>query len=98
MYKNQIDVYPLCVQMDKYTVAMGGRHRTDMTFDYDINVLSPIYLGVHVGGDMDNLKIKLAKCKYAKDFRPHWYQKADTQSLEMRKIIKESMEKNVRIQ
>lgn len=98
VYKDQIDVYPLCVQMDKYTVAMGGRHRTDMTFDYDINVLSPIYLGVHVGGDLDNLKIKLAKCKYAKDFRPHWYQKADTQSLEMRKIIKESMEKNVRIQ
>lgn len=98
LYKNEIDVYPLCVQMDKYTVAMGGRHRTDMTFDYDINVLSPIYLGVHVGGNMDNLKIKLAKCKYAKDFRPHWYQKADTQSLEMRKIIKESMEKNVRIQ
>ena len=98
LYKDEIDVYPLCVQMDKYTVALGGRHKTDMTFDYDINVLSPIYLGVHVGGTLDNLKIKLAKCKYAKDFRPHWYQKADTQSLEMRKIIKESMEKNVRIQ
>ena len=98
IYKDEIDVYPLCVQMDKYTVALGGRHKTDMTFDYDINVLSPIYLGVHVGGTLDNLKIKLAKCKYAKDFRPHWYQKADTQSLEMRKIIKESMEKNVRIQ
>ncbi len=98
LYKDEIDVYPLCVQMDKYTVALGGRHKTDMTFDYDINVLSPIYLGVHVGGTLDDLKIKLAKCKYAKDFRPHWYQKADTQSLEMRKIIKESMEKNVRIQ
>lgn len=98
LYKDEIDVYPLCVQMDKYTVALGGRHKTDMTFDYDINVLSPIYLGVHVGGTLDDLKIKLAKCKYAKDFRPHWYQKADTQSLEMRKIIKESMEKNVQIQ
>ena len=98
VYKDQIDVYPLCVQMDNYMVALGGRHKTDMTFDYDINVLSPIYLGVHVGGDMDNLKIKLAKCKYAKDFKPHWYQKADTQSLELRKLIKQSMEKNVRIQ
>lgn len=98
VYKDQIDVYPLCVQMDNYMVALGGRHKTDMTFDYDINVLSPIYLGVHVGGSMDNLKIKLAKCKYAKDFKPHWYQKADTQSLELRKLIKQSMEKNVRIQ
>ena len=97
IYKNEIDVYPLCVQMDNYMVALGGRHRTDMTFDYDINVLSPIYLGVHVGGNMDNLDIKLAKCKYAQDFRPHWYQKADTQSLELRQRIKQSMEKNVRI-
>ncbi len=98
VYKDQIDVYPLCVQMDNYMVALGGRHKTDMTFDYDINVLSPIYLGVHVGGNMDNLKIKLAKCKYAKDFKPHWYQKADTQSRELRQLIKQSMEKNVRIQ
>lgn len=98
IYKNEIDVYPLCVQMDNYMVALGGRHRTDMTFNYDINVLSPIYLGVHVGGTMDNLQIKLAKCKYAQDFKPHWYQKADTQSLELRQLIKKSMEKNVRIQ
>ena len=97
IYKNEIDVYPLCVQMDNYMVALGGRHNTNMTFDYDINVLSPIYLGVNVSGTMDNLSIKLAKCKYAQDFRPHWYQKADTQSLELRERIKKSMEKNVRI-
>ena len=97
VYKNEIDVYPLCVQMDNYMVALGGRHNTNMTFDYDINVLSPIYLGVNVSGTMDDLKIKLAKCKFAQDFRPHWYQKADTQSQELRERIKKSMEKNVRI-
>lgn len=98
VYKNEIDVYPLCVQMDNYMVALGGRHNTDMTFDYDINVLSPIYLGVNVSGNIDNLNIKLAKCKFAQDFKPHWYQKADTQSRELRERIKKSMEKNVRIQ
>ena len=97
VYKNEIDIYPLCVSMDNYMVALGGRHKTDMTFDYDINVLKPIYLGVHVGGTMDDLQIKLAKCKFAKDFRPHWYQKADSQSMELRRMIKASMEKNVRI-
>lgn len=98
VYKNEIDVYPLCVQMDNYMVALGGRHNTDMTFNYDINVLSPIYLGVNVSGNIDDLKIKLAKCKYAQDFKPHWYQKADNQSRELRERIKKSMEKNVRIQ
>ena len=97
VYKNEIDVYPLCVQMDNYMVALGGRHNTDMTFNYDINVLSPIYLGVNVSGNIDDLKIKLAKCKFAQDFKPHWYQKADTQSQEIRQRIKASMEKNVRI-
>ena len=97
IYKNDIDVYPLCVQMDNYRVALGGRHNTNMSFDYDINVLSPIYLGVNVSGTMDDLKIKLAKCKFAQDFKPHWYQKADTQSKEIRERIKKSMEKNVRI-
>lgn len=97
IYKNQIDVYPLCVQMDNYMVALGGRHNTNMTFNYDINVLSPIYLGVNVSGDIDNLNIKLAKCKFAQDFKPHWYQKVDNQSRELRERIKQSMEKNVRI-
>ena len=97
IYKNQIDVYPLCVQMDNYMVALGGRHNTDMTFDYDINVLSPIYLGVNVSGNIDDLKIKLAKCKFAQDFKPHWYQKVDNQSRELRERIKQSMERNVRI-
>ncbi|MEE1096171.1 MAG: AsmA-like C-terminal region-containing protein [Paludibacteraceae bacterium] len=98
IYKNQIDLYPLCVQMDNYMVALGGRHNTNMTFNYDINVLKPNYLGVNVSGTMDDLKIKLAKCKFAEDFRPHWYQKVDTQSLELRQRIKQSMERNVRIQ
>ena len=97
IYKNEIDVYPLCVQMDNYMVALGGRHNTDMTFDYDINVLSPIYLGVNVSGNIDDLQIKLAKCKFAQDFKPHWYQKVDNQSRELRERIKQSMEKNVRI-
>lgn len=98
IYKNQIDIYPLCVQMDNYMVALGGRHNTNMTFNYDINVLKPIYLGVNVSGNMDDLQIKLAKCKFAEDFRPRWYQKVDTQSLELRQRIKQSMERNVRIQ
>lgn len=97
VYKNEIDVYPFCVQMDNYMVAMGGRHNTNMTFDYDINVLKPIYLGVNVSGDMDNLKIKLAKCKFAKDFRPIWHRKVDTESADLRRRIRESMRKNVKI-
>ncbi len=97
VYKKEIDVYPFCVSMDNYMVALGGRHNLDMTFNYDVNVLSPIYLGVNVSGNLDDLKIKLAKCKFAKDFRPIFHGKVDTQSAELRQMIRNSMRKNVKI-
>lgn len=98
LYKKEIDVYPFCVSMDNYMVALGGRHNLDMSFNYDVNVLSPIYLGVNVSGTLDELDIKLAPCKYAKDFKPLFHRKVDTQSAELRAKIRESMRKNVKIQ
>ena len=97
LYKKEIDVYPFCVSMDNYMIALGGRHNLDMSFNYDINVLSPIHLGVNVSGTLEDLKIKLAKCKYAKDFKPTFNRKVDTQSAELRSIIRESMRKNVKM-
>ena len=96
IYKKEIDVYPLCVSLDNYMVALGGRHNLDMTFNYDINVLSPIYLGVNVSGNLDDLNIKLAKCKYAQDFKPLFHRKVDTQTAELRTLIRQSMQKNVK--
>lgn len=98
IYKKEIDVYPFCVSIDNYMVALGGRHNLDMTFNYDVNVLSPIYLGVNVSGNLDDLDIKLAPCKFAKDFKPLFQRKVDTQSAELRSMIRESMRKNVKIQ
>ena len=97
LYKKEIDVYPFCVSMDNYMVAIGGRHNLDMSFNYDVNVLSPVYLGVNVSGTLDDLDIKLAPCKFAKDFKPRFHRKVDTQSAELRSMIRESMRKNVKI-
>ena len=97
LYKKEIDVYPFCVSMDNYMVALGGRHNLDMSFNYDVNVLSPIYLGVNVSGRLDDLDIKLAPCKFAKDFKPLFRKKVDAQSAELRSMIRESMRKNVKM-
>lgn len=98
LYKKEIDIYPFCVSMDNYMVALGGRHNLDMSFDYHVNVLSPIYLGVDVGGTFDDLDIRLAPCRYAKDFKPLFHGKVDTQSAELRSLIRESMRRNVKEQ
>ena len=97
LYKKEIDVYPFCVSMDNYMMAIGGRHNLDMSFNYDVNVLSPVYLGVNVSGTLDDLDIKLAPCKFAKDFKPRFNRKVDTQSAELRSMIRESMRKNVKM-
>ena len=98
LYKDEIDIYPFCVSIDNYMAALGGRHNLDMSFDYHVSLLSPLYIGVDVTGTFDNLKIKPAKCKYAKDFRPIFHRDVDTRSAELRSIIRESMRKNVKIQ
>ena len=97
LYKKEIDIYPFCVSIDNYMVALGGRHNLDMTFNYDVNVLSPIYLGVNVSGNLDDLNIKLAPCRFAKDFKPLFHRKVDTQSAEIRSMIRESMRRNVKL-
>ena len=97
LYKNEIDVYPFCVSIDNYMAALGGRHNLDMSFNYHVNLLSPFYIGVDVTGTLDDLKIKPAKCVYAQDFRPIFSNKVDTQSAELRQLIRESMRKNVKI-
>lgn len=98
LYKKNIEIYPLCVQMDNYMVALGGQHKTDMTFNYEIDVLKPIYLGLNVSGNLDNLQYKLVKCKFAKDFRPLWHGKVDEESANIRKLLRESMRQDVKIE
>lgn len=98
LYKKEIDVYPFCVTIDKWMAALGGRHNLDMSFDYHVNLLSPLYLGVDVKGTLDDMDIHLAPCRYAKDFKPLFHGKVDEQSAILRKQIRESMRRNVKEQ
>lgn len=96
LFKNEIDIYPFCLSIDNYMAAVGGRHNLDMTFDYHISLLKPLYIGVDVRGTFDDLKIRPTKCRYAKDFRPIIRRETETQNNMLRKKIKESLQKNVK--
>ncbi len=95
VYKKEIDIYPFLITCDKWMAAVGGQHNLDMTFDYHISLLNPFYLGVDVGGSFDDLKIKPAKCRYAKDFKPAFHREVDTRSGDIRKVIRETLQSNV---
>lgn len=65
--RNEMQVLPFMVSMDKYQVAVGGENTLDMKFKYHISVLEspiPIKFGINVSGDLDDLKVGVGKAKY----------------------------------
>lgn len=95
LYKQQVDIYPFLITCDKWMGAVGGQHYLDMSFDYHVNLLAPLYIGVGVKGTFDDLSIKPEKCIYAKDFRPVLSKKVDTQAADIRRMVKQALEKNM---
>lgn len=91
VFRNEVDIFPFLVSMDKYKVALGGRHNLDMTFNYHLSLLSPLRIGVDVSGNFDDLKIRLSKCKYADDFRPAERKTVETQNMTFRELIRQSL-------
>jgi len=99
IFRNEIDVYPFLIVMDKYKAVVAGRHNLDMSFDYHISVVDcplPIKLGVDIKGDVDNLSYKLAKCRYAEYFRPTSRHAVEAKQLELRKMIRDALAEKVR--
>jgi hypothetical protein len=99
IFKQEIDVYPFLIVMDKYKAVVEGRHNFDLTFDYHISVIDcplPIRLGLDVSGNIDDLKYKLTKCKYADYFRPTSRHTLANQQLQLRKMIHDALLKNVK--
>ena len=91
VFRNEVDIFPFMVSMDKYKVALGGRHNLDMTFNYHLSLLSPLRIGVDVSGNFDDLKIKPTKCKYAEDFRPAERKVVETQNTTFRELIRQAL-------
>jgi len=96
LVKDQVTVYPFCISIDNYMAAVGGKHYMDMNFDYHASLLKPFYIGVDVSGNIDNLDIKPAKCRYAQDFRPIIHKDTETSSAVLSKMISESLKKGLK--
>lgn len=98
IFRNEIDIYPFLIVMDKYKAVVAGRHNLDMSFDYNISVVDcpvPIKLGVDVKGNMDDLSYNLGKCKYAEFYRPSSRDVVENKQLELRKLIRDALTRKV---
>ncbi len=62
-----IEVFPSVITVDRYKIAVGGRHRMDLTYDYHLSILKspvPFKAGIDITGTDDDLDFKITKAKY----------------------------------
>lgn len=100
-FKNEIDVYPTLITVDKYQAVVGGRHNLDMTFDYKLGLSNPWpikWLGIIVKGNPEDMKFRFRFKKNINLEEP----KGDRddvhiieETLRLKKIIYESLNKNI---
>jgi hypothetical protein len=99
IFREEIDIYPFLIVMDKYKAVIAGRHNFDLSFDYHISVVDcplPIKLGIDVKGTMDNFSYNMTKCKYAEFYRPAWRRVVENKQLELRKMIRDALTQRVK--
>lgn len=99
LFRDEIDVYPFMLVMDKYKVIVGGRHNTDMSFDYNITLFEsplPFRASVAVRGTLDDMDFKLTKGKYVDLYRPVRREVMQQNKLNFMEIIKEALLKQVK--
>ncbi len=99
IFREEIDIYPFLMVMDRYRAVVGGRHNFDLSFDYHISLIEsplPIRLGIDINGDMEKLQYRLASPRYAELYRPVSRRVVENRQLELRRIIREALLQNVR--
>lgn len=94
IFRNEIDVYPFLIVMDRYSAVVGGRHNLDMSFNYHISLVEsplPVRLGIDVTGNLENLSYRLASPRYAEFYRPIRRGVVESRQLELRRMIREAL-------
>ena len=99
VFKQEIDIYPFIIVMDKYKAIIEGRHNLDMNFNYHISLIEspiPIKISVDILGNGDKLKFTRGKSKYSTNYIPVAQKALSERQLDIRKIIKTEMNNRIR--
>lgn len=98
IFRNEVDVYPFLLSIDKYQAVISGRHNLDLTYDYNISLLKPIRIGLDIIGLEDKLKFKVGKAKYATMFQPEKQKVVENKILELKSLINNTLRENIKEQ
>ena len=99
VFRNEVDLYPFLISMDKWQAVLSGRHNLDNSFNYHISLTDcplPVRLGLDVKGTFDDLKFDLVPCKYKALYKPGKQGATEKQTLALKKLISDSLKGNVK--
>jgi hypothetical protein len=96
---NVVEVFPLVLSMDRYTLALSGIQNLDMSYKYRASIIkSPflIRLGIDVyGPDFDNMKFRIGRPKYKSPDVPVFSKVIDKTKVNLVTSIKDIFRKGV---
>ena len=97
VFKDEVDLYPFLIAMDKYKAIIGGRHNIneDLDFNYHISLASPLRLGLDIKGTFDDLKFGLTPTRYKNLFVPERRNDIQERTLKLMDLINTSLKEKV---
>lgn len=98
-FRKEIEVYPFLLNIGKYQICASGKHTLDNQCSYHVELLkNPLLakVGVDIRGNIAKPSVSLGKVRYADLFKPEKQGVVEKRTLELKHMIREALEKNVR--
>lgn len=97
--RREIEVFPFLLNIGKYQICASGKHNLSGDCGYHLELLkNPLMakVGVDIQGTLKNPQIKLGEVRYADIYKPDKRGEAEKRALEMKRMVREALENNVR--
>lgn len=99
LFRNEVDLYPFVMSMDKYSAVVGGRYDLNQNYNAHIETLSPIRLALRITGNasnLDDMNFDLVKTKYGDMYKPEKRNALQERTLALKKLISDALKASVK--
>ena len=95
VFEQEVDIYPFVVSMDNYKLILSGRHNLDMSFDYHLDAVSPVRIGLDVKGRLGDLHFGITPTRYKNLFIPERRNDVQQRTAHFMDLINSSLKSTV---
>lgn len=99
VFRNEVDIYPFMMSMDKYSAIVAGRYDLSQNYNAHIETVTPIRLALKITGNasnLDEMSFKLDKTKYSNLYKPEKRNVIQERTMALKKLISDALKANVK--